>query len=53
MKSQKKKGLSKKKKRKDENKKFSEPKNFRTQSMSVSGNVSVRRCQNLVNVKFR
>ena len=34
-------------------KKFSELKNFTTQSMSEQDNVSVRQCQNLVNVRFR
>ena len=35
---------------KNENKEFSELKNFRIQSMSVSDNVSVRQCQDLVSV---
>ena len=43
----------KKKKKKSEIKKFSELKNFITQSMSVSDNVSVRKCQDLVNVRVR
>ena len=57
MKSQKKKrGLKKmksQKKKKNENKKFSELKNFQTQSMSVSDNVSIRQCQDLVNFRVR
>ena len=36
--------------KKNEIKKFEELKNFSTQSMSVSDNVSVRQCQDLVNV---
>ena len=43
----------KKKKKKNEIKKCSEVKNFITQSMSVSDNVSVRKCQDLVNVRVR
>ena len=39
--------------KKNEKKKFSELKNFRTQSMSVSDNVSVGQCQDLVNVSVR
>ena len=38
---------------KNENKEFSDLKNFRIQSMSVSDNVSVRQCQDLVNVRVR
>ena len=54
MKSQKKNEISKKKKKKrNENTKFSELKKFRTQSTSVSDNVSVRQCQDLVNVRVR
>ena len=41
------------KKKKNENKKFSELKNFQTQSMSVSDNVSIRQCQDLVNFRVR
>ena len=44
---------SQKWKKNNENKKFSELKNFRTQSMSVSDNVSVRQSQDLVNVRVR
>ena len=39
--------------KKNENSKFSNLKNFRTQSMSMSGNVSVRQCQNPGNVRVR
>ena len=39
--------------KKNENKIFSELKNFRTQSMSVSDNVSPRQCQDVVNVSVR
>ena len=55
MKSQKNK-ISKKmkfKKKKNEHKEFSEVKNFSTQSMSVPDNVSVRQCQDLLNVSVR
>ena len=42
-----------KKKKKNENKKFLELTNFRTQSMSVSANVSVRQSQDLGNATVR
>ena len=51
MKSQRKSNL--KKKKKNENKKFSELKNFRSQSNSVSDDVSVRQWQDLVHVTAR
>ena len=41
------------KKKRNENKKFSKLKNFRTQSISVSDNLSVRQSQDLVNIRFR
>ena len=41
------------KKKKNENKKFLELTNFRTQSMSVSANVSVRQSQDLGNATVR
>ena len=43
----------KKKKNKNENKTFSELKNFRTQSVSVSDKDSARVCQNPGNVRIR
>ena len=39
--------------KKNENKKLSELKYFRIQSMSVTDNVSLRQCQDLVNVRIR
>ena len=39
--------------KKNEIKKFSELKNLRTQSMSLSDNVSVRQYQDLVSVRVR
>ena len=39
--------------KKNENKIFSELKNFRTQSMSVSDHISPRQCQDVVNVSVR
>ena len=39
--------------KKNENKIFSELKNFRFQSMSVSDNISPRQCQDVVNVSVR
>ena len=56
MHSQKKKIKNKKKrnlKKKIEKKKLSELKNVRTLSMSVSDNLSVRQCQDLVDVRGR
>ena len=52
MKSQKEK-LNLKKKKKSGNKTFSELKNFWTQSISVSDNLSIRWCQDIVNVSVR
>ena len=43
----------KKKRKENENKKFSELESFRTQSMSVSENLSVRQCLDEVNVGLR
>ena len=40
-------------KKKNEKEKFSELKNVRTQSMSVSDNVSRRQCEHLVTVRVR
>ena len=51
MKSQKNNEISKKKE--NENKNFSELESFRTQSMSVSENLSVRQCLDEVNVGLR
>ena len=44
---------SNQKKKKNENKESSELKIFRTQSMSVSDNASVRKCRDLVNLRVR
>ena len=45
--------ISKKKKKKNENKKFSKLKNIRTESTSVSDHVSLRQSQDHVNVRIR
>ena len=44
---------SNQKKKKNENKESPELKIFRTQSMLMSDNVSVRQCRELVNVRVR
>ena len=45
--------ISKKKKKKNENKKFCKHKNIRTESTSVSDHVSLRQSQDHVNVRIR